>query len=112
MKCVRRLMSICLAWLALAGSAFSQIPVTDVASLTQQIQQVMAWSQQYQQMVQQYQMMTNQLNAIKGARGMGGLLNIPVSGSSFRMISSGSLTGCETWAPAARTVRRVRFTTR
>jgi type IV secretion system protein VirB5 len=66
------------AWALLAAPAsHAQIPVTDAASLTQQIQQVAAWAQQYQQMVQQYQRMTEQLNAIKGPRGMGQLLNLP-----------------------------------
>lgn len=64
------------ACLFACGSASAQIPVTDVASLTQQVQQVAAWAQQYKQMVDQYQQMTQQLAAIKGARGMGQLLNV------------------------------------
>lgn len=65
------------AWLVFTQSAQAQIPVTDVASLTQQVQQVLAWSQQASQMVQQYQKMSEQLNAIRGTRGMGQLLNTP-----------------------------------
>jgi type IV secretion system protein VirB5 len=75
MKLLRHLAAAAVTWLVFGGSAVAQIPVTDVASLTQQMQQVAAWSQQYQQMTQQYQQMTAQLNAIKGARGMGQLLN-------------------------------------
>src|SRR6478672_426119 len=74
---LHRLFLALAAWLALAGNALAQIPVTDIASLTQQMQQVAAWSKQYQQMTQQYQQTTAQLNAIKGARGMGQLLNTP-----------------------------------
>ncbi len=77
MKLLRRMVLALVATMGLASGAHAQIPVTDAMSLAQQIQQVMAWAQQYQQMVQQYQTMTNQLNAIKGGRGMGQLLNLP-----------------------------------
>lgn len=67
-----------LAFALAAGGAQAQIPVTDVASLTQQIQQVMSWAQQYQQMIDQLdnqkQQIENQLDQIKlkkGGRGMG-----------------------------------------
>jgi type IV secretion system protein VirB5 len=64
--------------LGFAASASAQgIPVIDAAGLMQQIQQVAAWSKQYSQMTQQYQMLSNQLSAIKGARNMGQLLNVP-----------------------------------
>lgn len=66
-----------LAFALVAGGAHAQIPVTDVASLTQQIQQVMSWAQQYQQMIDQLdnqkQQIENQLDQIKlkkGGRGM------------------------------------------
>lgn len=76
MKTLKRIAAVvaCLAAFAARGQG---IPVIDAASLTQQLLQVSAWAEQYSQMYQQYQMLTNQLNAIKGARGMGALLNTP-----------------------------------
>lgn len=63
-----------------SSGAFAQIPVTDVASLTQQIQQVMSWMQQYEQMIEsiekyktQIENQEKQIKAITGGRGMGSL---------------------------------------
>lgn len=70
-----------LGWLIalMSTSASAQgIPVIDAAALAQQIQQVVAWGEQYRQMVEHYQRLGEQLNAIKGARGMGQLLNTAV----------------------------------
>lgn len=60
----------------------AQIPVTDVASLTQQIAQVLAWAQQYAQMVEQINNQVQQIgqlrdtyNSMTGSRGLGSLLN-------------------------------------
>lgn len=84
MKALRALLIVISAtaiW-AFAPAAKAQIPVTDVASLTQQIQQVMAWAQQYSQMVQQIRNQVDQItqlqntyNAMTGDRAMGMLLN-------------------------------------
>ncbi|MDP9897353.1 type IV secretion system protein VirB5 [Variovorax boronicumulans] len=59
------------------SGAHAQIPVTDVASLTQQIQQVMSWAQQYQQMIDQLQNQkeqienqVKQIKAVTDGRGM------------------------------------------
>lgn len=69
----------CAVFLALTApaTALAQIPVTDVASLTQQIQQVMSWMQQYQQMIdqlnnqkEQIQNQVKQIEQLKGGRGM------------------------------------------
>lgn len=64
----------------IAGVSNAQIPVTDVLGLTQQIQQVAAWSQQYTQMAsqlanqaQQIQNQVEQIKSVTGGRGMGGL---------------------------------------
>jgi len=78
----------------LAGMpARSQIPVTDVLSLAQQIQQVLAWAQQYQQMVTSLQnevdqitQLTNTYNAMTGSRGLGALLNGPTQQSARRYL--------------------------
>ena len=69
----------------LGGSAANAgIPVIDVASLTQAIQQVIAWGQQYgqmtdqyTQMLQQYQQLVREYNAVTGARNLGDILNNP-----------------------------------
>lgn len=60
--------------LSVAGPARAGIPVIDVANLTQAIQQVLAWAQQYQQMMQQIGQMQAAYNAITGGRGMEALL--------------------------------------
>ena len=56
----------------------AQIPVTDGASLAQQIQQVAAWQQQLQGMYQQYQQQLKQFQALTGARGFGDVLANPL----------------------------------
>lgn len=68
--------------ITIAPAAKAQIPVTDVASLTQQIQQVMAWAQQYTQMVDQIRNQVQQINQLRdtynsmtGDRAMGMIMN-------------------------------------
>lgn len=76
MKTLRALLfsfQLCLIGL----SAHAQIPVTDVASLTQQIQQVAAWAQQIQGMKDQLTQQQQLFNSMNGARGIGQLLNNP-----------------------------------
>ena len=65
-------------------AAHAGIPVIDVASLTQAIQQVVAWGQQfgqmtdqYQQMLTQYQQMVREYNAVTGTRNLGDIINNP-----------------------------------
>lgn len=60
------------------------IPVIDAAALTQQIQQVVSWFQQFQQMQdqfnklqQQFQQMQTMTNKLDGARSLGSILNDP-----------------------------------
>ena len=59
-------------------SSQAQIPVTDAASLAQQIQQVAAWQQQLQSMYMQYQQQLKQFQALTGARGFGDVLANPL----------------------------------
>lgn len=59
-------------------SVSAQIPVTDVASLTQQMQQVVSWGQQLQQMKSQIDQQKQQFEALSGSRGLGSLLNNPL----------------------------------
>ena len=86
LKMLRRLVtSVALAaGLLSSNAAQAGIPVIDVASLTQAIQQVIAWGQQYgqmtdqyQQLVQQYQQAVQQYNALTGTRNLGNVLNNP-----------------------------------
>lgn len=58
--------------------AHAGIPVIDGANLVQSIQQVIAWSNQYAQMVNQYSQLTNQLNSVTGIRNLGDILNNPL----------------------------------
>lgn len=60
-----------------ATTASAQIPVTDAASLAQQIQQVMAWGQQIQGMKDQLTQQQQLFNSMNGTRGIGQLLNNP-----------------------------------
>lgn len=77
----------------ICAPARSQIPVTDVLSLTQQIQQVLAWAQQYAQMVQTLQNQVDQITQLQdtydsmtGSRGLGALLNGPAQQSARRYL--------------------------
>lgn len=67
------------AFLLLGGwtPAHAQIPVTDVMSLTQQIQQVAAWGQQIEAMRNQITNQQQLYGSLNGSRGIGQLLNNP-----------------------------------
>ena len=72
------------AFLALGTSlvAAQGIPVIDAANLVQAVNQVLAWEQQYKQMLMQIEQLTKQtdlatqnLNAMTGSRGLGTISN-------------------------------------
>lgn len=65
--------------LAAGTPAHAGIPVIDGANLAQAIQQVLAWAQQYQQMVEQIQEMQRAYNNLSGIRNMGSLVNNPLA---------------------------------
>lgn len=77
---IRNALVSVLTGLAMASplSSQAQIPVTDAASLAQQIQQVAAWQQQLQSMYMQYQQQLKQFQALTGARGFGDVLANPL----------------------------------
>lgn len=77
MKFKKSLLAVAAALSLSASPAFAGIPVIDLAAITQAIMQVKSWGQQASDMVNQIKNMENQLNAIKGGRGMGLLLNDP-----------------------------------
>lgn len=68
---------LALSLMVACATANAQIPVTDVASLTQQMQQVAAWGQQIQGMKDQLGQQQQMFNSMNGARGIGQLLNNP-----------------------------------
>ena len=61
------------------ASANAGIPVIDGANLAQAIQQVTAWSQQYQQMIAQIEQARRTYESGFGVRNMGSLVNNPAS---------------------------------
>ena len=63
--------------LCMTLTAHAGIPVIDVAAVAQALLQVQSWAQQYKQMVTSLEHAKGQLDAIKGGRGMGLLLNDP-----------------------------------
>lgn len=65
------------AFVGFTGVAQAQIPVTDVASLTQQVQQVISWGQQLKQMKDQIDQAKKTYESMNGSRGLGNLLNNP-----------------------------------
>lgn len=61
-----------------AGTAAqAQIPVTDIASLTQQMQQVASWAKQIAAMKDQLDSQKQLFESLNGGRGIGQLLNNP-----------------------------------
>jgi len=75
----KRLAAIAIAAGLTAGHSAhaSGIPVIDGANLAQAIQQLTAWSKQYQQMVEQIQSMQRAYENVSGIRNMGDLVNNP-----------------------------------
>jgi type IV secretion system protein VirB5 len=74
-RIVYALLSI--AGLAAVQSAFAGIPVIDASNLAQQVQQVIAWGKQFEQMEQQFNQLQQQYNSLNGVRGMASLVNNP-----------------------------------
>ena len=76
---------LCAGVLLTLGAGFAQaqgIPVIDAANLVQAVNQVLAWEQQYKQMLAQIEQLTKQtdlanqnLTAITGTRGLGTISN-------------------------------------
>lgn len=96
------------------------IPVIDAANLVNSIQQVLAWMQQYEQMMDQIQKAQAQLeqgqqayNSITGIRGFGDVVNNPYLkdvvpanvGQTYTAINNG---GFNSLSQAAKTIRNVR----
>lgn len=63
--------------------AHAMIPVIDIASLTQLIQQVLSWQQQLEGMQQQLAQLRSTYGAMTGPRGMQGLLPVPLPARNY-----------------------------
>jgi type IV secretion system protein VirB5 len=65
----------------ISSTAFAQIPVTDVASIsqgvTQQVETITKWKMQYDQMIRQIDQSKQQFDSMNGSRGMGNIMNDP-----------------------------------
>lgn len=75
---------LCFGFVFAATPARAGIPVFDGTAVAQQIQQVVAWGQQYSQMIQQIQQLQAQFTQLQtmttkldGIRGLGTILNDP-----------------------------------
>ena len=76
---LKRLIATIALFIGVASTAHAGIPVIDSTSIAQQIQQVVAWGAQFQQMQQQLQRMQQQFDSLNGSRGMANLVNNPAA---------------------------------
>lgn len=98
-----------LSMLACAG-ANAQWAVFDAANLQQSVNQVTAWTKQYDQMVQQQQQLQAQKAAITGSRGLGMIANDPrlrgiVPDTAAQTFNAIQANGNTSMTPAAQTLR-------
>jgi len=67
--------------MCMSHAALAQIPVTDVASITQQVtsqaETIAKWKMQYDQMVSQIEQAKQQYASLNGSRGLGTIMNNP-----------------------------------
>lgn len=78
---------------SLSSTAFAGgIPVIDASSLAQQIEQVVAWGKQYEQMMQQIQNLQQQITNTTGSRGFSSVLNSPAFQQARRMLPQDAQT--------------------
>jgi type IV secretion system protein VirB5 len=76
MKLIKKLFGT-FALLSMGNAAHAGIPVIDAASLAQAMQQVAAWTKQFEQMKDQFTQLERQYGNLNGVRGMGSLANNP-----------------------------------
>lgn len=103
-------------------AAHAGIPVLDAANLAQAIMEVMAWAEQYGQMVeeiqqleQQYNQAVQQYDALTGSRGLGDILNnqalqgvVPTNlASTYNSINSGGYSGLTGAAKSLRDASKI-----
>lgn len=103
------------SFFAALSPAHAQIPVTDIAGLTQQIQQVASWVQQIQAMKDQLSQQQQLFSSMNGSRGIGQLLNNPSLKNSlpqdwqnvYSSVQSGGYSGLTGSAKAIRDANAV-----
>jgi type IV secretion system protein VirB5 len=107
---LRPIVIACLLSVSAIGAVQASLPVIDVANLTQAMNQVNAWKQQYEQMAHQYAQLQQQYAAMTGTRNLGNIANNPALQAvippdvanlytSIQQIGSGGMT------PLAQSIR-------
>ena len=78
---------LCALGITLSANAFAQIPVTDIAQITthvnNQVESMMKWTMQAQQMVTQIQQYQQHIQMLQGTRNLGDLMNNPLVQSNL-----------------------------
>lgn len=108
--------------ITISPAAHAGIPVLDAANLTQAILDVLAWAEQYgqmieqiEQMTQQYDQMVQQYDSLTGSRGLGDILNnqalqgvVPANlASTYASINSGGYSGLTSAAKSLRDASKI-----
>lgn len=121
---MKKLFATLAVLVSLFGSpaAHAGIPVLDAANLTQAIMEVLAWAEQYGQMIeeisqleQQYNQAVQQYNSLTGSRGLGDILNnqalqgvVPSNlASTYNSINSGGYSGLSSAAKSLRDASKI-----
>lgn len=121
---MKKLFATLAVLVSLFGSpaAHAGIPVLDAANLTQAIMEVLAWAEQYGQMIeeiqqleQQYNQAVQQYDSLTGSRGLGDILNnqslqgvVPSNlASTYNSINSGGYSGLTSAAKSLRDASKI-----
>lgn len=121
---MKKLFATLAVMVSLFGSpaAHAGIPTIDVANLAQAIMEVLAWGEQYGQMIeqiqqleQQYDQAVQQYNSLNGSRGLGDILNnqalqgvVPTDlASTYNSINSGGYGGLTGAAKSLRDATKI-----
>lgn len=93
MKTPTKILATVALCFSLSSNAFAGgIPVIDASNLAQQIEQVVAWGKQYEQMMQQIQNLQQQITNSTGSRGFSSVLNSPAFQQARRMLPQDAQT--------------------
>jgi type IV secretion system protein VirB5 len=93
MKTPTKILATAALCFSLSSNAFAGgIPVIDASNLAQQIEQVVAWGKQYEQMMQQIQNLQQQITNSTGSRGFSSVLNSPAFQQARRMLPQDAQT--------------------
>lgn len=93
MKKTNKILVAAATYFSLSSPVFAGgIPVIDVSNLAQQIEQVVAWGKQYEQMMQQIQNLQQQITNTTGSRGFSSVLNSTAFQQARRMLPQDAQT--------------------